>query len=288
MELGIVFPQTEIGNDPAAIRDFAQGAEALGFSHLMIYDHVLGADPDRPGGWQGPYDVSAAFHEPFVTFGYLAAFTTTLELVTGVLVLPQRQTALVAKQAAQVDLLSGQRLILGVGIGWNRVEYAALGASFEARGAREAEQIEVLRALWSRDVVDHAGRWHRIDRAGIRPRPQRPIPIWLGGSADALLRRTARLGDGWIPGVIPNRAGRAVADRLRAYLATEGRDSASFPIQGQAPVGDRNPETWRRVTAAWAKLGATRLAIVTMNAGLVGPNEHLRAAESFQEAVADL
>jgi probable F420-dependent oxidoreductase len=285
MELGIVFPQSEIGNDPLAIRDFAQAAEELGFSHLLIYDHVLGADPDRPGGWDGPYDKDVSFHEPFVMLGYLAAVTRTLELATGVIILPQRQAALVAKQAAEVDLLSGGRLRLGVGTGWNAVEYEALGQSFHDRGRRQEEQIELMRQLWAKDSISFEGKWHRVTRAGINPRPSREIPIWFGGTAEALLRRTARIGDGWIPIMGPNDTARALLDRLRGHLDAEGRDPSAFGIQAQAQVRGGDPERWARFAEGWRTLGATHLAIATMNAGLATPDDHIEAARRFLGAV---
>src|SRR5512145_2775507 len=188
MKIGVVFPQVEIGNDPAAIRDYAQAVEGMGFTHILAFDHVLGANPDRPGGWKGPYTFRHPFHEPFVLFGFLAAATGRVELVSGILILPQRQTALVAKQAATVDVLSGGRLRLGVAVGWNFVEYEALGENFATRGRRIEEQIEVLRALWTRELVTVQGQWHRITDAGIHPLPvQRPIPLWIGGLSDAAL-----------------------------------------------------------------------------------------------------
>src|SRR6478752_3439105 len=184
MRIGVVFPQTELGGDVGAVRAYGQRVEELGFTHILAYDHVVGADPDVHTGWGGPYDVHTTFHEPLVMFGFLAALTRSVELVTGVIILPQRQTALVAKQAAEVDLLSGGRLRLGIGTGWNAVEYEALNEDFHNRGARSEEQIAVLRALWTQPVVTFEGRWHHIDAAGINPLPvQRPIPIWLGGEA---------------------------------------------------------------------------------------------------------
>ena len=199
MRIGAVLPTTEIGSDPAALRDFAQAVEALGFSQLLLYDHVLGADPDRPGGWQGPYTIAHPFHEVFVTIAYLAAATTTLEFATCVLVLPQRQTALVAKQAAQLAVLSGDRFRLGIGSGWNYVEYEALDQNFHNRGRRQEEQVALMRRLWTEPVVDFQGEFHTVSRAGIDPRPRRPIPVWFGGSAEPQLKRAARIGDGWSP-----------------------------------------------------------------------------------------
>ena len=200
MQIGVIFPQTEIGTDPIAVRDYAQAAESLGYQHLVAYDHVMGANADSRPGWSGAYRHTDQFYEPFVLFGYLAAATQRIELVTGILILPQRQTALVAKQSATVDILSGGRLRLGIGIGWNDVEYEALGENFHDRGRRSEEQIEVLRSLWTQESVTVQARWHRITDAGINPLPsQRPIPIWFGGRADRVLRRIARYGDGWFP-----------------------------------------------------------------------------------------
>src|SRR5579885_1964305 len=219
MRIGVVFPQTEIGSDPGVVREYAQAAEGMGYSHLLAYDHVLGADTATRPGWRGPYTSETQFHEPFVLFGYLAGLTRTLELVTGIIILPQRQTALVATQAAEVDVLSGGRLRLGVGIGWNQVEYEGLNERFSNRGARLEEQIEVLRALWSETSITYTGRWHTIDHAGINPLPvQRPIPIWIGATADAALRRAARLADGWFPQRPPDDQARAMMERLHGYL----------------------------------------------------------------------
>src|SRR6266545_754766 len=223
MRIGVVFPQTEIGNDPSAIHDYAQAAEELGYTHVLAYDHVLGANPDRPGGWSGAYTFRSAFHEVFVLFGYLAGVTQRLELVTGVLILPQRQTALVAKQTASLDVLSGGRLRLGVGLGWNEVEYTGLKEDFHNRGRRIEEQVALLRRLWSEPLVVFNGRWHTIPDAGINPLPvHRPIPIWFGGHAPAVLRRTARLGDGWMPNR-PLADCKADLDQLDRFLAEAGR-----------------------------------------------------------------
>lgn len=284
MELGVVLPQTEIGSDPVALRDFAQATEALGFGHLLLYDHVLGADPDRPGGWSGPYDKDSSFHEPFVALGYLAAFTERIELVTGVIILPQRQAALVAKQAAEVDVLSKGRLRLGVGTGWNPVEYEALGENFHDRGKRQEEQIQLMRQLWREDVVTFDGRSHKVTLAGIKPRPGRDIPVWFGGGVDAVLRRAARIGDGWMPITGPESARNAVPT-LRAYLRDEGRDPAAFGIQAQVPLRGGDPERWRRRAADWREVGATHLSIVTMGADLKTPDAHIDAIRSWKDAV---
>ena len=200
MHIGVVFPQVEIGTDPGAIRDYAQAVEAMGYTHILTFDHVLGVNPDRPGGWKGPYTYRHAFHEPFVLFGFLAAGTRRVELVTGILILPQRQTALVAKQAAELDLLTGGRLRLGVGTGRNWMEYEALNEDFASRGRRVEEQIEVLRRLWTTELVTFEGKWHHLDRMGLNPMPsQRPIPIWMGSFTkvvERVIERVARIADG--------------------------------------------------------------------------------------------
>jgi len=200
MKFGVVYPQTEFGADPAAIRDFAQTAEGLGYNHIVAYDHVLGVNPDRPGGWRGPYTFQHQFMEPFVLFSFMAGITQRIGFTHGILILPQRQTALVAKQAATLDVLSGGRLRLGIGLGWNEIEYVSLGQDFHNRGKRIEEQVEVLRSLWSKPLVNFQGRWHTIPDAGINPLPlHRDIPIWFGGSADQVLQRAAHYGDGWMP-----------------------------------------------------------------------------------------
>ncbi len=287
MELGVVFPQSEIGNDPVAVRDFAQAVEELSFSHLLIYDHVLGADPDRPGGWTGPYDKDTAFHEVFVVLGYLAAITKTVELGTAVLVLPQRQTALVAKQAAEVDILSGGRLRLGVGTGWNAIEYEALGENFQNRGKRQVEQIAVMRALWEQDVVSFSGKYHTVSQAGLNPRPARRIPLWFGGGADALLARAARHGDGWMPLMGPGKEAARSLDKLRSFLAEEKRDFSTFGVQAQAQVRGGNPEKWATHAEKWRALGATHLAIATMNAGHLTVDDHIAAISLYKDAVTE-
>jgi probable F420-dependent oxidoreductase len=284
MHLGVVFPQLEIGADPAAIRDYAQAAESLGYGHLLVYDHVLGADIRHYPGWNGPYNHQDMFHEPFVLFGYLAAVTQRLQLVTGVIILGQRQTALVAKQAAEVDVLSGGRLRLGVGIGWNAVEYEALGENFRNRGRRCEEQIAVLRALWTQEVVDFEGRWHRIRHAGINPLPiQRPIPIWLGGRVEAVIQRAARLADGWFPQFRPDRTAQETLARLQQYARGAGRDPASIGIEARISIAGRTPEDWAQEAEAWKKLGATHLSVNTMGAGLPSPQAHIDAIRQFYE-----
>lgn len=285
MELGAVFPQNEIGDDPVAVKDYAQAAEQLGFTHLVIYDHVLGADRDRPGGFSGPYDKDTPFHEPFVTFGYLAAHTSTIQFVTCVIILPQRQTALAAKQAAQVDLLSGGRLTLGVGTGWNAIEYEALNENFHNRGKRQEEQVALMRELWTKDVIDFEGHWHRINKAGINPRPARPIPIWFGGSHPAVLERAARIGDGWMPVMPPNNDAKQAMETLRSHRSENGKDMADFGVQAQAQIRGGNPDLWQTHAETWRELGATHLAIATMGAGLESPQDHIDAIRGYKEAL---
>jgi probable F420-dependent oxidoreductase len=285
MEFGAVLPHNEIGTDPGALRAYAQGVEALGATHLLIYDHVLGADPNRPGGWKGAYDKDVAFHEPLTTFAFIAAVTEKIELVTTVLILPQRQTALVAKQAAEVAILSNNRFRLGVGTGWNRIEYEALNEDFHTRGRRQEEQVELLRRLWGEDAFTFQGNYHTVSAAGINPRPSRPIPIWFGGSAPPLLERCARLGDGWIPLMGANDAARACIDSIRSHRQQAGRTMDGFGIQAQAQFAGGTPERWKSHAGKWADLGATHLAIATHNAGETDVDGHLGRIEQYLAAV---
>ena len=285
MQIGVVFPQTEIGSDPAAVRDYAQAAEDLGYSHILVYDHVLGASREARPSWRGPYDHNSQFHEPFVLFGYLAGVTSRIELVTGIIILPQRQTALVAKQAAAVDVLSGGRLRLGIGIGWNEVEYEALGEDFHTRGRRVEEQVALMRALWTDEVVTFQGRWHTVTAAGINPLPvQRPIPLWMGGGAEAVIRRIARLADGWFPQFRPDDRGRETLQRLHDYAREAGRAPGDIGIEGRASIGNGGPEDWAAEVEAWRQLGATHLGVNTMGAGLSSPAEHIDALRRFKDA----
>jgi probable F420-dependent oxidoreductase len=294
MQVGAVFPQLEIGFDPDSIARYARTVEELGYDHLVIFDHVLGADANRPGGWTGVYDHRSMFHEPFVLYGYVAAITTRIRLATAVIVLPQRQTALVAKQAAEVDVLSRGRLVLGVGIGWNAVEYEALDMSFTNRGRRIEEQIAVLRALWTQEVVDFKGRWHRIDRAGLNPMPvQRPIPLWMGGGYQArdrrviepALRRIAAIADGWFTHLPPNEDGRAGMDIFRRYVQEAGRDPAKVPVEGRIPAARGDPEEWKRGVEAFREMGMTSVELTTMGAGYRDLDEHLEALRRFRELI---
>jgi probable F420-dependent oxidoreductase len=289
MKFGVIFPQTEIGIDPMVIRDYAQATESLGYDHLGAFEHVLGANPASHAGWRPPYTHRDIFHEPFVLFGYLAAMTKRIELVTEVLILPQRQTALVAKQAAAIDVLSGGRLRLGIGIGWNFVEYEALGENFKNRGRRSEEQVQVLRALWTKELVTFNGKWHKITDAGINPLPvQRPIPIWFGGGADPVLRRIGRLGDGWFPQLEPGDKVRSMIETLRSYAKEAGRDPSTIGIEARLAIANRSPEEWARMASQWKELGATHLSVNTMKAGVTTPSGHIEAIRRFKEAVANI
>ena len=282
MKLGVVFPHAEIGNDPDVIRSFAQHAERIGYRCILSYDHVLGAvHADRSPKLTGPYTEATPFHEPLVLFGFLAAVTSSIELATGVLVLPQRQTALVAKQAAEIDVLTRGRLRLGIGTGWNYVEYDALNEEFSTRGQRQEEQVEVLRLLWSQPVVDYTGTWHRIDRAGILPRPERGIPIWLGGSSDAALRRAARIADGFIFG--PSHDPVETIPKLRRYLEEAGRDPSSFGFDATVSVHDEK-DGWQLGAERLREAGATVLSVSNRGRGL-SPQGHLDALSEQFEAL---
>jgi len=261
-------------------------AEGLGFSHVLAFDHVLGANPDRPGGWKGPYTYQTPFHEPFVLFSYMAGVTNTLGFATGIIILPQRQTALVAKQAATLDVLSSGRLRVGVGLGWNEVEYAALGQDFHSRGRRIEEQVTLLRQLWTQPLVNFEGRWDTIPDAGINPLPvQQPIPIWFGGHAEPVLRRTARLGDGWMPNYRTPEDARNALGLLQRFIEEAGRKPGGLGIEARIPYGEGSPEMWRLLARDWQAVGATHLSFNTMGVGLSTPAEHLKAITDIAMAV---
>jgi probable F420-dependent oxidoreductase len=283
MKLGVVFPQTEIGADAAAVRRYATAVEAMGYDYLLAFEHVVGANPERPGPWQRGYNVHSMFHEPMVLFGYLAGLTSRVEFATGILILPQRQTVLVAKQAAEVDLLSGGRLRLGVGVGWNSAEYVALGQSFETRGRRQAEQVVLLRKLWTQRLVDFEGRYDHVPDAGIYPQPiQRPIPVWFGGGSDATLRRMARLGDGWMPNYLPLDE---MAERLRVLrglIVDAGRNPGTFGVDVRIDTSRTGEAEWPVTLERLADVGITHVCVNTMNSGL-SLDEHLDAAVRFRE-----
>ena len=289
MKIGLIYPQTEFGSDPAAIHDYAQLAEELGFSHIEAYDHVLGANPDRPGGWKGPYTFHHTFMEPLTLFSYMAAFTERLQFTTGIVILPQRQTVLFAKQAATLDVLSNGRLRVGVGLGWNQVEYTALNDDFHTRGKRLEEQVAVLRQLWTQPLVNFSGRWHTIPDAGLNPLPvQRPIPLWFGGTAEAALKRIARLADGWIISTT-----RTVADVLPSLelinrtLAEAGRARSDFGLEARLVYGEGDPKVWRNLIQEWKAVGVTHISFNTMACGFDTPAKHLAAVQKIA-AILDL
>ncbi len=281
MKTGAVFPQTESGTDIAAIRDYLQSLETMGCDYLLCFDHVLGHNPPDSATWPGPYTNQHSFHEILTFFAWVAAITERIELFTGIVILPQRQATLVAKQAAEIDLLSGGRLRLGIGIGWNQVELEGMGMRFNNRGRRSEEQINLLRALWTQELVDFDGQYHQLRQTGINPLPlQRPIPIWLGGYADVTLRRAARLADGMLPGS-DLVEGRTRIPLLRQYLADEGRDPDDFGINVWLNAGEMERAQWADFVAEWRELGATHIALDTMNAGCASLSDHLRQVEHF-------
>ena len=285
MRIGVTFPQTEIGSDRGAVRAYVEAAEELGYAHVLAYDHVVGADRSQRPDFRGPYDLDTMFHEPLVLFGFMAGLTRTLEFVTGILIAPQRQTVLIAKQAAEVDVLSGGRFRLGVGIGWNEVEYQALGQEFRTRAARSEEQITILRQLFSRQSVTFTGRWDTIQGAGINPLPVRgSIPIWIGGAAEATLRRVVRLGDGWFPQMPPDKA-LPLVETLRAFAREAGRDPDTIGIEARVSIAGKDEETWLDEVRTWIGAGASHLAVNTMGAGFAGPDAHIEAIRRFRDVV---
>jgi probable F420-dependent oxidoreductase len=286
MRIGIIFPHFEFGVDPAAIRDYAQNAEELGYAHIGADDHVIGPNPNRPGGWQGWVTYRTTIHEPLVLFGFMAALTRRIELCTTVLILPQRQTVLAAKQTAQLDLLSGGRLRVGVGIGWNVIEYISLGETFTNRGRRVDEQVALLRKLWTQELVDFSSPWHTIPDAGINPLPvQRPIPIWFGGQSEAAIRRAARIGDGWMPLYSDAKKARPGLALWERELGAAGRSRAQVGLEARVPYGKGNPDEWKRLIEGWREVGATHISLVTTDCGLQGPEAHIGAMRKFAKSV---
>jgi len=288
MRIGVVFPQTELGGDVGAVRAYGEGVEALGFTHVLAYDHVIGADPEVHRGWAGPYDVRTTFHEPFVLFGYLAA-ATSVELVTGIIILPQRQTVLTAKQAAEVDLLTGGRFRLGVGLGWNPVEYEALGKDFSNRGERLDEQVTLMRRLWTEPSVTHNGAHETVTGAGLAPLPvQRPIPVWFGGVAERALRRVGRLADGWFPQVPPGERLEEARAIIRQAAVEAGRDPDALGIEGRVGWETGDVDRLVRQAGKWRDAGASHLGVNTMGAGLGSVDDHLAALAKAADSLAPL
>ncbi len=286
MKIGVIFPQTEFKPDPIAVRDYGQAVEGMGYTHIHAYDHILGVNPERPGGWTGPYTYNHLFFEPFVLFSYLAGLTRKIEFAPGIMILPQRQTALVAKQAATLDVLSNGRLRMGVGNGWNEVEYIALGENFHNRGRRMEEQVALLRLLWTQPLVKFEGRWHNIPDAGINPLPvQRPIPIWFGGTDDRALRRMACIGDGWMLNVRTFEQARPKLDQLVSYLEEAGREKGSFGLEPRLNMSLIKQDEWLDFIHKWEGLGATHLTINTMGCGYETTSAHIEALRHFAEFI---
>jgi probable F420-dependent oxidoreductase len=284
MKIGVIFPQIEFKPDPIAVRDYAQAVEGMGFSNMHAYDHILGANPERPGGWTGPYTYMHPFFEPFILFSYLAGVTHKIEFDTGILILPQRQTALVAKQAATLDVLSNGRLRLGVGNGWNEVEYIAQGEDFHNRGKRMEEQVALLRLLWTQPLVKFEGRYHIIPDAGINPLPvQRPIPIWFGGTDDRALRRMARIGDGWMVNFRTIEQAQPAVEKLKLYLEEARRERSTFGIEPRLNMNLIGPDAWMDFIQACEEMGATHLTVNTMGCGFETPSAHITALKKFAE-----
>lgn len=292
MDIGIAFPQGQVGADPGAIRAYFEAVEGAGYDYVTMADHILGADVSNRPGWNRPYTHQEPFHEALTLLAFAAACTSRLVLETCVLVLPQRQTALVAKQAAELDVLSGGRVRLGVGLGWNHVEYEALDSDFKNRGRRIEEQIALLRLLWTQESVDFKGEWHTVSQAGINPLPvQRPIPIWMGGGVsrrgvvDAPLRRVARLADGWSPLQAPEEFVEDAVARLRCYVAEAGRDAAAFPIAVRIEGKDGGPEEWRAFYTRWQGLGSQAISVDFRSGRLPDVDAHIKALGGFRKAI---
>ncbi len=277
MRIGVVFPQTEIGADPAGVKAYAEAVQTLGYDHLMAYDHVLGADTASRPNWGDRYSAQSMFHEVMVLFGYLAGVVPGLELVTAVIILPQRQTALVAKQAAEIDILTGGNFRFGVGIGWNDVEYEALGENFSNRGRRFEEQLELMRQLWTEPVITFAGKYHHVTAAGLNPLPtRRPLPLWIGASAESAIKRAAQTADGYFPQRPLEGGWTATFEKIHAWRAEAGRDRDAFGIDQRLNLGSATPDEVHTLVAEWRGLGATHLTLNTMGAGLRGPDAHIQ------------
>lgn len=283
LPIGVVLPHEEIPLDAIALRDYAQAMEALGVESIGVLDHVLGADTTHRPDLHGPHGLESRCHEPMVLFGFLAAVTTKVRLTTEVLVLPQRQTALVAKQAAEIDVLSGGRLRLGVGLGISDVDYGGLGADFHNRGRRIEEQVQVLRAFWTQEVVSFQGRWHHISEAGINPLPvQRPIPFWFGGGrVEASLRRIAKLADGWFPSFAPDGEGAARIEQVRGYAREVGRDPATIGIEGRVRLRAGTIDDCIRCYEAWQALGVSHVLADAREMGEHSVDGHVALVRRF-------
>jgi probable F420-dependent oxidoreductase len=295
MQIGTLLPLGDIGGEPATLREYAQGAEAIGYDFLEAPDHVVGVNAASRPGWDRNSSADL-FHDPFVLFGFLAGVSTKLGFATGVLILPQRQSVLVAKQAACLDVLCGGRFRLGIGVGWNEVEFTALNEDFHNRGRRSVEQIEVMQALWREPHVSFTGRWHRIEDAGINPLPRaRKVPVWFGGHHQRTLERIARLGDGWMPNAYePNDEALAVFDELRALTRQAGRDPAQIGLEIWVSMGSGSETDWAKETRFWKDAGASHLTLTTTfnrrhHRRIPGRSlaDHLAALRRYHAAVAE-
>ena len=289
MEFGVVFPQTEIGSRPGPARELIQASEQMGFDGLVVYDHVLGADTSHYQGIDFFYDIDDNFHEILVLLGWAAAITERIKLITGIVILPQRQTALVAKQAAEVDVLSNGRFVLGIGVGWNPVEFDCLNEDFHNRGKRVEEQIEVMRALWTKKVVNYQGRWHTIKQAGMNPFPvQQPIPIWIGGDAYPVLKRVGRMGDGWFPTTSRADDAKLKIEVIRQSAAEAGRDPSEIDIAVQVTLSEIPMSNVADYVRQWQELGASKFYLDTMNCGFDSVAKHLETFKKYSDIASTL
>ena len=288
MQVGVVFPQTEIGADVGGVRAYAEAAQDLGYQHVIAADHVLGADPAGHPGWSGPYTHQSMIHEPFALFAFIAGVAPRLGVAPSVIILPQRQTALVAKQAAELDVLTGGKSRLGVGIGWNPIEFEGLGMDFQNRARRFEEQIDLMRRLWTEPVITYQGRYHTITAAGLNPLPvQRPIPIWIGASAEAAVKRAARIADGFFP-LRPLEGGWSTTiEKLHGWLREYGRDPRTFGVEARLNAATGTPDDWRRTVEEWRGLGASHLTVGTAGGGLRGPDQHIQRIREARAVLQD-
>jgi len=284
MQVGVVLPQTEIGADIAGVRAYAEAVQDMGYQHLIAADHVLGADPAGHPGWDRAYHSKSNIHEPFVLFGYIAGVAPKLGLMPSVIILPQRQAALVAKQAAAMDIVTQGKFRLGVGIGWNPVEFEALGMNFKDRARRFEEQVDLMRRLWTEESLTYQGLYHTVTAAAIWPLPvQRPIPIWIGASAEAAVKRACRLADGFIPLSPLGGSYEATMELIHGWLREAGRDPATFGIEARLNASTGTPDDWRKTVEQWRKLGASHISVGTSGGGLSGPDEHIQRLREARE-----
>jgi probable F420-dependent oxidoreductase len=284
VQIGAVLAQNELGPDVAALRDYAQGVQDLGYSFVVVTDHVVGADASDHPRLDRVYPIETYLREPLILGAFLAGVAPRLGFLTSVIILPQRQTVLTAKQAADLDVLSNGRLRLGVGIGWNPIEYQALGMRFSTRARRFEEQIDLMRRLWTERVVRYAGHFDTVDAAGINPRPiQQPIPVWIGASAETAVKRATRIADGYLP-LRPLEGGwQATVDKVRGWLSEAERDPSTFGIEGRLDAGKGDADDWLRTIEMWRHLGASHLSVSTSGVG--GPQAHVNRLREIRQMV---